>query len=161
MLIGIITDSHENMNNIRKAVALFNEKNVELVLHCGDLISPITAREFKNLKSKMLVVFGNNDGEKIFLVKTFKDFGTFNYPGYEFEQDNKKFIMLHEPVGLEALAESGKYDYILYGHTHNQDIRKVGKTLIINVGESCSWLTGKSTIGILDTSKDEVEIIEL
>ncbi len=161
MLIGIITDSHENMDNIKKAVTLFNEKKVELVLHCGDIISPITARHFKELKSKMKLVFGNNDGEKVFLINTFKEFGTFHEPGYEFEQDGKKFIMMHEPIGIDALAESGKYNYILYGHTHKQDIRKIGKSTIINVGESCTWLNGQAFIGILDTVEDKVEIISL
>ncbi len=161
MLIGIITDSHENMDNIQRAVSIFNEKKVELVLHCGDIISPITAKEFKNLNSKMTLVFGNNDGEKPFLIKNFNDFGTFYPPGHEFELENKKFIMMHEPIGIEALAQSQEYDYIVYGHTHKQDIRKIGKTTIINVGESCGWLTGEAFIGILDTNKNEVETIQL
>lgn len=161
MLVGIITDSHENMTNIKKAVNIFNEKKVGYVLHCGDIISPITANEFKNLNSKMILVFGNNDGEKPYLIKTFNNIGNFYPPGHEFELDNKKFIMMHEPVGISALAESGQYNYVLYGHTHKKDIRKVNNTTIINVGESCGWLTGKASIGILNTKTDDIDLISL
>ena len=41
MIIGVIADTHENMPFIRKAVDYFNDKAVSLVLHAGDLISPI------------------------------------------------------------------------------------------------------------------------
>jgi len=36
MLIGIISDTHDNARNLLKAVELFNEKEVGLVIHCGD-----------------------------------------------------------------------------------------------------------------------------
>jgi len=161
MKIGILTDTHENMNKIRKAVEIFNSAKVDMVLHCGDIISPITTKEFKDLKAPMHLVFGNNDGERVFLVEKFKGIGEFHQPGYEFTVGNKKGIMMHEPVGIEALAESGKYDYIIYGHTHKRDIRKIGKTLIINIGETGGWLTGVASIGILNTETDEIEVIEI
>ncbi len=161
MLIGIITDTHENMDKIRKAVKILNERKVDIVLHCGDIISPITFKEFKNLNCGIEFVFGNNDGERVFLVEKFKNKGRFHPPGYEFELDGKKFIMMHEPVGIEALAESGKYDYIIYGHTHKQDLRKIGKGMIINIGETGGWITGKCTIGILNPRTNELEILEI
>ena len=68
---------------------------------------------------------------------------------------------MHEPIAIEALAKSGKYDYIIYGHTHKQDIRKEGRTMIINIGETGGWLTGKCNIGILDTNSGEIKIIEI
>jgi putative phosphoesterase len=52
-LIGIISDSHDNMDAIRKAVGFFNNSDVKAVLHAGDLVSPFTARAFKELKSKL------------------------------------------------------------------------------------------------------------
>jgi uncharacterized protein len=52
-LIGIISDSHDNLEAIRKAVEFFNNNDVKAVLHAGDLVSPFTARAFKELKSKL------------------------------------------------------------------------------------------------------------
>jgi len=60
------------------------------------------------------------------------------------------------------LAESGKFDVVVYGHTHNADIRKASSgCLIINPGEVCGWLTGKPTVAILNTETMEVKLMEL
>ena len=160
MLIGIMTDSHENMDKIRLAVERFNSLKIEHLYHCGDIISPITFKEFKSLNCGIDFVFGNNDGEKFLLIEKFKGKGVFHQYYYEFTIHNKKFIMMHEPLNLEALVRSGIYDCIIYGHTHQQDIRQ-GKPMVINIGETGAWLSGKSTIGILDTDKMELQIIEL
>ena len=37
-MIGIISDTHENEESVKKAVRIFKENNVELVAHCGDII---------------------------------------------------------------------------------------------------------------------------
>ncbi|MBE3116942.1 metallophosphoesterase family protein, partial [Candidatus Bathyarchaeota archaeon] len=47
------------------------------------------------------------------------------------------------------------------GHSHNKGIENRGKTLLINPGELCGYLTGKATIAILDTEKNQARIIEL
>ncbi len=65
-----------------------------------------------------------------------------------------------EKIFLDSLIEAGNYDLIVYGHTHEVDVRK-GKTTVINPGECGGWLTGKSTVGIFDTANDDVRIIEL
>jgi len=40
-------------------------------------------------------------------------------------------------------------------------LRKIRKTLIINPGECGGWLSGKSTIALLDLKNLEAKIIEL
>lgn len=40
-LIGIVSDTHEDVPMIVRAVALFKERAPELVIHCGDIISPL------------------------------------------------------------------------------------------------------------------------
>jgi predicted phosphodiesterase len=40
-------------------------------------------------------------------------------------------------------------------------VYKRSKTLIVNPGEACGYLTGKSTVALLDTDKHKAEIIEL
>jgi len=65
MLVGLMTDTHENMVNIKKGVEIFNQRNIEILLHCGDIISPITFKEFKNLNCSIEFVFGNNSNHVI------------------------------------------------------------------------------------------------
>ena len=62
---------------------------------------------------------------------------------------------------IEELAKSQCYDVIIYGHNHRAEVKKVGKTLIINPGECGGWLTGKSTVAVLDLTDFDVRIINL
>jgi hypothetical protein len=133
---------------------------VARVLHAGDIISPITAKEFKNLKCPLIAVFGNNDGEKFFLREKFHGIGEIHERKWEGELGGKQVLLLHAPDMLDALAQSGAYDLIVYGHTHEAVIRK-GKTLVINPGECGGWLTGRCTVAILDTEKMTAEIHDL
>jgi len=158
--IGLIADSHENMPMIAKAVELFNRERVERVLHAGDIISPITAKEFKKLKCPLIAVFGNNDGEKIFLREKFSAIGEIHERRWEGEIGGRKILLIHAPDMLDALAASGAYDLIVYGHTHVALVRQ-GKTLVVNPGECGGWLTGRCTVAILDTEKMTAEIRDL
>lgn len=160
MKIGAIADSHENMPKIVAAVARFNEEKVALVLHAGDYISPITAHAFEKLDAPLVGVFGNNDGDRIFLVERFRDIGNI-YPDYhEFEIDGKKGVLMHEPKFIDALVKSGLYDLVIYGHTHQIDIRE-GQPLVINPGECGGWLTGRATVAIVETEDMSVRLIDL
>ncbi len=155
MKIGIVSDTHDNIPAIEAAVELFNKRCVDFVLHLGDIVSPFCFDTFNRLKMDFLGVFGNNDGEWLYLEEKAKN--RLFKPPYEIELDNKSFILMHEPFGIEKLAK--EYDYCLYGHLHKIDIRKTKRGHIINPGELCGYLTGKKTLAILDTIKNETELI--
>jgi putative phosphoesterase len=161
MKIGIIADTHDNLPQIKKAVEIFNQEKVELVLHAGDFVSPFTYLEFKNLNCPLKGVFGNNDGDKIYLQEKFKGIGELFPEPYKTNINHKNIIMLHLEKLIDDLAESQKYEVIIYGHTHRTDLRKIGKTLIVNPGECGGWLSEKSTIALLDLEKLEAKIINL
>ena len=59
MKIGIISDTHDNIENIQKAVKEFNNRHVEIVLHAGDFVSPIAVESFAGIK--LVGILGNND----------------------------------------------------------------------------------------------------
>ena len=161
MLIGLVSDSHENMPLIKKAVDFLNSRKVDVVLHAGDIISPISAKEFEKLNSRMIAVFGNNDGEKKLWRERIKNFGEIHDAPLELILGGKKVLLTHSPEGLEELAGSRKYDVIVYGHTHKAENRIVDGTLVVNPGELGGWLYGKSTLGLLNIPELEAEIIEL
>jgi putative phosphoesterase len=159
MLIGIISDTHDNQDKTRKAIELFNSKKVEFVIHAGDYTSPFTLKLFKELNCKYVGVFGNNDGDKLLLLER-SDGNIYNQP-YIFTLLNRKIVVLHEHHLVDALTDSGHFDLIIFGHTHEAFIKKVKNTLVINPGEAGKWLYGKSTVAIADLEKMEAEIIEL
>lgn len=159
MKIGIISDTHDNMPKIKEAVSIFNLKQVEFVIHAGDYVAPFSIVPLDDLKCDYIGVFGNNDGEKVGLAKRSKD--RIKVPPYHITLENRKIIILHEPNDLDNLIKEQNYDIIIYGHTHNPVIERHGKTLVINPGECCGWLSGKSTIAILELDDLSAEILNI
>ena len=160
MKIGLIADTHDNLPKIYKAVEIFNSEEVEVVLHCGDFISPFTARPFKGLKAHLIGVFGNNDGEKLGLLKAYKEIGEIYENFHTGVVGERKFFITHNEKIIDSISKSGDFDIIAYGHTHKLDVRK-SKPLIINPGECCGWLTGRSTIVIVELDSLSSKIVEI
>jgi putative phosphoesterase len=161
MLLGLIADTHDNMPLIAAAVARFNDAAVDLVLHAGDLIAPFTANEFQKLKSPMIAVFGNNDGEHRMWKERIIGWGEIFENWYETAIAGSSLLLMHEPGHLEEIIESQRYDIIVYGHTHQVDERTVGKTLVVNPGECGGWLTGRSTVALLELPQKKVTLIDV
>jgi putative phosphoesterase len=159
MIAGILSDTHDNMDRIGQAVALFNERKVDHVIHAGDFTSPFTFRILKSLACGFTGIFGNNDGDRLLLHKMSAG-RVFPQP-HTFELDGKKIVVIHEHHIADALADSGHYDIVIYGHTHKPDVRRSGNTLIINPGETGSWLYGRSTVAIADFEAMTAEIVTL
>jgi putative phosphoesterase len=159
MLIGIMSDTHDNMPQIKKAVRLFNERKVAHVIHAGDFTSPFTFRILKDLQCAFTGIFGNNDGDKL-LLHRMSEGRIFNQP-YIFALDGKRIVVIHEHHIAEALADSGHYDLVIYGHTHKAEVRKAGAALVVNPGEAGSWLYGKSTVVIANLVDLTAEIMAL
>ncbi|HID93795.1 MAG TPA: metallophosphoesterase [bacterium (Candidatus Stahlbacteria)] len=161
MKVGVVSDTHDNLPLIEKAVKIFNEKEVELVLHAGDYVAPFVVKVLKRLRAKLIGVFGNNDGDRILLGKKFDEIGfkIFN-PPYEFTIKNKNILLMHEPNLLDSIIKSNMYHIIIYGHTHSVNLRR-NNIIVFNPGEASGWLYGKPTIGIVNLDSMEVELIKL
>jgi putative phosphoesterase len=165
LLIGIIADTHDNLPLVDKAVKKLNEMNVGLVLHAGDYVAPFVIPKFKELKAKLIGVFGNNDGDRGLLTKRFGEYEDLEVHGNfaEIIVGGLRIALLHgdEEELLEALINSESFDIVVRGHTHKAEVYQKGKTLVVNPGEVCGYLSGKSTIALLDTDERKAEIIEL
>lgn len=164
MKIGVVTDTHENVPGIKRAVDFFNSSGVELVLHAGDIISPIMTDHFKKLKVKMLGVFGNNDGEKnLWRIRSaeFPNGLELRERYAEVDADGARILVIHEPYLLDSIVAGGKYDFVIYGHTHQTDLRREGRTVVLNCGETSGIMSGQSTAGVIDLAVRTVEVTDL
>ena len=164
MKIGIISDTHDRLPFIDKAVRKMNEEEVELVLHAGDYSAPFAAYRFKPLKAKMIGVFGNNDAEKELLRRNFNEIGIEIRGRFaEIQVDGLKIALLHgeETELLRSLLNARAYNVVVYGHTHQSEVKRKNGVLAINPGEVCGYLSGKATIGLLDTSTMDVTILPI
>lgn len=170
MKIATVSDSHDHKDNILNAVSIINERGVEALIHCGDYVAPFVKRWFDRLddsiKENFFGVFGNNDGERVFLKRNLGQICQFTENGHELiiELEGKKIFISHmpRPATIGALASSGNFDIILFGHTHQLQQKKLDTgVIILNPGELCGYLTGNSTFAIIDTENMEIEIISL
>ena len=171
MLIGIMSDTHDNLPMVDKAVKKLLDERVDLVLHAGDYVAPFVVPHFKPFKGKFIGVFGNNDGDHEFLRRRFAEFnlelrGIFA----EVKTDDARIALLHggEPgivpgpsELLKSLLSCECYDAIIYGHVHEAKVERKGKTLIINPGEVCGYLTGKPSVALFDTKTVQARIVQL
>lgn len=159
-MIGIMADTHDNMDAIQRAVQIFNREKVDLVIHAGDLIAPFTAGELSKLNSEFVAVFGNNDGERDGLRKAYnemcylEDFRELSVAGV-----NIAVIHGTDEALVDALARSGKYDVVVRGHTHKLKVIP-GNTMVINPGEVCGYVSGDKTV-ILFEPPSNIEIVHL
>ena len=160
MKLGVMSDSHDNIPNVKRAVALFNEIGVDLVVHAGDFIAPFAIDPLADLKCRVVGVFGNNDGESVVLAKKFETIGEVHPNLASTSLGGKTIAVMHYPELAIPIAKSGEYDIVVYGHTHKIDIQK-GESLLLNPGETGGWTTGKATVAVVDIETLEATIHEL
>jgi putative phosphoesterase len=164
MKLGIIADTHDRLPFIDKAVQKLNREKVELVLHAGDYSAPFVASRFKPLEMEMIGVFGNNDAEKTLLRQNFDAIGVQIRGRFaEVKAGGLKIALLHgEEAGLlESLINTGAYDVVLHGHTHQAGTSRHGKTLVVNPGEVCGYLSEHATFALLDTETMDVQFVSI
>jgi putative phosphoesterase len=159
-VIGIISDTHENVRAINRAVTIFKERAPGIVVHCGDIISPPVLERFTGLPLQL--VFGNNDGERAGLKKKCAElgFGAID-DSLDFVVDGKRIFVNHgtDYRVIDRAAASQEYDFVLHGHTHVQRDELVGRARIINPGALFS--AEEYSIAFLTPATGVVEFIEL
>jgi hypothetical protein len=156
-MIGIMSDSHDNLPAIRKAVELFNRVDCSLVLHAGDVVAPFAGKELGNLKCPVKAVFGNCDGEKDGLMRAFEEFGQIRQAPLLFSHENLQFWLSHYPVENQKPAG---VDVLVFGHTHRAQVNRDNNFLVVNPGETGGWVNGISSVAILDPATLVVDIIK-
>ena len=160
MKIGLISDTHNDIEMIEHAIEVFKEREVDLVIHAGDLTSAKLISLFRGLPCRFVLGNCDIDIEDINAIAGELGFGCVD-KCCEFEADEKKFIVFHGndvPLFRKAVS-SGKYDYIIKGHTHMFENYTSDKTRIINPGSL--YRAEEHTVAILDTEKDKVEKIRI
>jgi uncharacterized protein len=163
MILGVISDSHDNLTNIKKAVSLFTARGVEAVLHGGDFCSPFTLAEFKPLAEKgvkMHAVFGNNDGDRMLLARRGDGFCTFQDGACVLSLGGRRIVLMHYPDIAEDLFRAGTFDLVICGHNHKARLEGESRKLL-NPGTVSGYLAERATAAIVDTANMSVEIVTL
>ncbi len=170
--IGVISDTHDDVENTEKAINIFNLMKVDHVFHAGDYVYPGMISLFKKLDKeiKFYGVRGNNDGELMGITRLFDEI-----ENAQFLNEFGKLLIFSKKIGIyhgtnsdlsESLLESQLFDILILGHTHIKRIEKMGKTLVLNPGPLNRNFFSKKTndcpcVIIYDEKRDAAEFIDI
>jgi len=166
MKIVVISDTHDREKELKSLIREFNENlKPDKLIHCGDLVSPFMFKELSNFKGEVHVVFGYQDvGSLVNLVKednllSQKDNLNIHDEFGELSIDGKKIAFIHNNLLAKRLAESGNYDVVFYGHTHEAKEESVNETKLVNPGDIMGR-KNKPSHALYDTETEEIKFLD-
>ncbi len=152
MKIGVISDTHISNRSAHlpeSIIAAF--KNVDLIVHAGDLVDLTVIAELAACASELVVVAGNMDQDEV------RD----KYPAKQvFVVQGFKIGLMHgsgAPVNLVKLLKDAfkmeKPDIIIFGHSHKAMNEFIDGVLFFNPGSAMD-LCENRTYGIIELNHE-------
>lgn len=138
MLVAVMSDSHDNIWNLRKALEIVNNRQAEFLIHCGDFIAPFMLKELDLAGIPVHGVFGNNDGDQYTLTKmAFSMLNNITLHGLSGQVDIEGFTIgfTHYAEMGYGLVAAGDCRLVCFGHTHAHEIKRAGSVTLLNPGE--------------------------
>ncbi|MDY6824736.1 MAG: YfcE family phosphodiesterase [Thermodesulfobacteriota bacterium] len=138
MRIAVMSDTHDNIPNLRHALVEIRTQGCEMIIHCGDFVAPFMLTELDKAGIPVHGVFGNNDGDQYLLTKntyiTHKNITLHGTVG-QLDAEGCAIALMHDGIIAEDLAVAGRFEIVCYGHYHIFMEKKVSDTLLLNPGE--------------------------
>lgn len=157
MRIGVVSDTHNHLPNVRRIVELLNAAGVERVVHTGDITQAKTLDVLGGLAAPLHGVFGNNDLEREALGAAIARHGfAFAEPPLRLAWAGRRVVVVHDPSSLDPHAEG---EVALHGHTHRLTVERPRGGLVFNPGECAGHLRGLNAVGVVDLATLEVELL--
>lgn len=164
MQIGILSDTHNNVLNLRKALSLFRDAGVTQLIHCGDMTSIETAKHMAGFD--VVYVSGNVDQSSSGVRDAVWMLNPNGNDSAEIYRGTIAGVSLaathsHIPGALDQLIRSGKYAYVFHGHTHRRRDERIGRTRVVNPGALGGNRPETRSVALVDLGRDTVEFIHV
>jgi len=166
MKIGIVSDSHGMARRLRAALGILTSGGVDAIVHCGDIGSIRCLELLGAVGVPIYAVAGNMDRhiERLESAAAERNV-TFSWEVVEVPIGGDRFLVAahgHDERILGGLLAGQQFPYVCHGHTHCTRDERIGKVRLINPGALCRPRSpGGPTAAILDTDKDELEIVKV
>jgi len=169
-----MSDTHNNLQKVKLALARFQREGVQTILHAGDItapkilealadVSPLTKNHPQ--KFDVWLAWGNMDRHPQLEATAQALFG----PGrlaqtQELMLNGARVALTHGDVWdhLQALIHTGDaakcpFDYVIHGHTHKPRDERMNTTRVINPGAlgNADWRS--PTYAILDLATGDLQ----
>jgi len=157
MKIAIISDIHDNLENLKTCLDYCAQNKIDELICCGDLTNDHTLKFLAtNFSNKIYIIKGNCDfcePEDYRLYNNINFLGRYNI----LIIDNQLIGLCHEPEYIDSLLAQEKCQHIFYGHTHKpwEETRQTCHCL--NPG-NISNTYYRPTFAVWDTSTNNFEL---
>lgn len=155
MLIGLISDTHipERADKIPVTV-LEAFKNVELIIHAGDLTSIEVKEELEKI-APVLAVQGNMDRKKnLDLPKSL----TKTIEGVKIGVKHGEIHPKGDTQQLYYIAKELDTEVLISGHTHQAFVEQLDDVLLLNPGSPTAPRLSDPTVMLMTVEKGEVDV---
>ena len=163
MKIGVLSDTHNNIKNLRIALNVFQEEGIDTIIHCGDLTGVEIARAMDGFR--VICILGNGDIASGEIRATILSQHPENHVGMDYTGRIGGVRIAathgHLPGRVEELARSGEYDYVFKGHSHQQEDERFGFTRLINPGALGGLHRQDRQVCIVDLDSAKVVFIRI
>lgn len=162
MRIGIVSDTHDDMHALGRALDILEREGIDLLLHCGDLCGPEVMRALTPFDA--YVARGNMDRHNALEAAAQQTIGAGRFADrHTLMLDGASAALMHghHEDELRQLISSGEHAYVFHGHTHRGRDQRVGPTRVINPGALGGVQWQRRSFCILDLSTEETEFIAI
>lgn len=160
MRLGIISDTHGQVELTRPAIRMFESLEIDAVLHCGDIGSMAVVELFAAWPAHF--VFGNCDEDTAAFARAIEKAGQSCHGLFgdlEFDGVPVALLHSHERRRFRHAIDGGQYRLVCYGHTHVAAIDRHGETLVLNPG--AIYRASPHSIAVVELPAVQATIIEL
>lgn len=160
MLLGIISDTHDDLARTRQAIAQLCAAGAEALIHCGDLSSPPIIAECAALP--FWFVFGNHDCDSVPALQSAAVEHGATCLGLRgtLELAGRRIAVVHGHLTTDIeRVIADKPDYFLFGHTHAPSDEVIDGTRRINPGALCR--AERFTAALLDLASGTLQFVEV
>lgn len=160
MQLGILSDTHDELERTRRAIQLLRDEGAEALIHCGDLSSPPIVAACAVLPCWF--VFGNHDADNVPALQQAAAMSGVVCLGWagEVELDGQLIAVAHGHMSYDirrALAR--RPHYLLSGHSHSAGDRREGLVRRINPG--ALFEADAFTVALLDLQTEELRFLTI
>lgn len=157
----MLSDTHNEKENTRAALAVFRARGVDQLIHCGDLTRPKMVQLFQGWQAAF--VFGNLDHDRPALSHAVARTPGPHHMGLIFHtilNDTRIGVCHgHDELVLQAMIGSGAYDLVCHGHWHQRRNEKIGQTWVVNPGALGGRASESRSACIIDLGQHAIEFI--
>lgn len=159
-LVAVVSDTHDDLKNIREFLDILKNYDIKTIIHCGDMTSSETADFFlTNFSGDVHLIAGNaiinepvvaNHCQTSGHCQFYSNFGELTIADWH-------LAFCHFPELAKNLVASGDYNFVFYGHTHKPWLEQKAGIFMVNPGTLKGDLR-QASFALWDSSTGKIEL---